>query len=902
MDVASLVVSVRATGVDQTAAQLGKVDAAGRRAGAGVGAFKSTLKGIGAGVGIASVAAGLTQATKTVVGFDKSMRNVNSIARLTESRFQGLRKDVLALGGKTAQAPSTLADGLYDLVSSGFDAKQSLQILESSAVAATAGLTTTEVATKAVAAVLNAYKRPAGDAAAVSDTLFQTVNKGVLTFEDLAQNIGDVLPFASSLKVGLAEVGGAVATMTKAGVSAPETMTRIKGAMVALIKPTDELKDVYGKLGVATGGELIRKTGSFQSALQAIARESGFSKEKLAELFPDIRGLGGALLLTGDNAKAAAADLRDVGDASGAASKTFEEQSKSVAVQWNKTKALLASSVIKAGDLILPSAIGALEDLNEVLEGLSQRGTLAGLKSGLAGDASEILQTVDKLIGGYENFINVLGEVGRAGSLLPDFLGGGQFEALKRGSDIASRNINQLREDIQVIAGTRIRVDADTKGALDRMRELAGTKLGDKVVRVLGKDDDAKSKIKKLIALGIPKKDAKVIAQGVPEAQAAIDSIKGKTVAVQVKWNIPPGPSGALPGTTGRDRSTGGSGRPKSNAPSGPRAPNAPTNPSATPNRKGTSAKTSSVQDTVGSSEDEVMAGVSAKRDDGPVSQMQIAVNPFTGKRERHTAAQWIKIRANWKNRKARADARKRKAQDRRRDVQQNPLTLIGIDRAEVNVTKGDDGLEAISEAEEKALTALQTARRKRLAAVVKALKKGKLTRANRRRLLGEQRDLISEIAQTTRDLTASPEPVDPFDAPFLGAQAAVTAAQVNTPDDKGDDVGATQGALTVATTAYNAAVAAGDSAGVIKWGGEIMSLREAIKTLTTATEDQTAAITLQLDLTKQQLDEVRLKSNTQAGEIRALEQWITGVASGGIGQRVGSNLSTPTPTRWSDY
>jgi TP901 family phage tail tape measure protein len=122
---------------------------------------KSALALSGAAAGATALGVGLGVSVKMATDFEASMRNVNSIAKLSEGQFKALGDDVLALAGPTAQAPKTLADGLYELVSSGFSAKQSMKILESSAVAATAGLTDTGTATEAVAAILNAYSLPA---------------------------------------------------------------------------------------------------------------------------------------------------------------------------------------------------------------------------------------------------------------------------------------------------------------------------------------------------------------------------------------------------------------------------------------------------------------------------------------------------------------------------------------------------------------------------------------------------------------------------------------------------------------------------------------------------------------------------------------------------------------------
>lgn len=305
-------------------------------------------------------------AGKVAIDFDTSMRNVNSIAQLGEKQFKSLSEEVVNLAGPTAQSPKTLADGLYDLVSSGFDADDSMLILNSSARAATAGLTDAATSTKAVAAVLNAYKLPAKDAAAVSDTLFRTVDRGVISFEDLASNIGDALPFASSLGIELAEVGAATATMTKQGISPAETMTRIKSTMQSLIKPSTQLKDTFKELGYESGEAMIKELG-FQGTLEELAKSTGNSKAELAELFPNVRALGGVLALTGDNAKGAGQDLKGMMASEGSTTKALSEQRKSLSYQWNRLKAQLSALAVEVMPAVLDALRGVVDQVSKLV-------------------------------------------------------------------------------------------------------------------------------------------------------------------------------------------------------------------------------------------------------------------------------------------------------------------------------------------------------------------------------------------------------------------------------------------------------------------------------------------------------------------------------------------------------
>lgn len=321
-----------------------------------LGKIMKTALAVGGGV---MIARGLREAGKAALSFDKSMRNVNSIAKLSESQFQSLSAQVLKLAGPTAQAPTLLADGLYDIVSSGFKAQDAVKILAVSAKAATAGLTDTATATKAVTAVLNAYNLKAEDARAVSDVLFQTVNKGVLTFEELSTSIGDVLPFASQLGVPLEEVGGAMATMTLQGLSAAESSTRLKGVLVQMLKPNADLSAAISKLGFASGEAMVKQLGLVETVRRLDTAAKG-NKETIASWMSDIRAIGGFLALSGDQMKRFEAITRSMDAASagaGATAKAFAEQSKSLSFQWDRAKASLAAAAIPIVQLLFPALV-----------------------------------------------------------------------------------------------------------------------------------------------------------------------------------------------------------------------------------------------------------------------------------------------------------------------------------------------------------------------------------------------------------------------------------------------------------------------------------------------------------------------------------------------------------------
>lgn len=388
--------------------------AAGRFSGQLQGGVSRSLRVAGlAATGLGTVmaggvTAGLASSAKAAVSFDKAMRNVNSIARLSEAQFKRLEASVTSMAAEVGQSPQTLAEGLYDLESSGFAANDAIQILRVSARAATAGLTDTATASGAVAAALNAYHLKATDAKNVSDILFQTVNKGVLTFEQLAGTMGDLVPAAAPLGVGLDEVGAAMATLTLQGVSADEAATRVKNTMLSLAHPSVELTKIFKAHGFASGEAAVKARG-FAGVLELISAATKGNVSATQKLEPEVRALLGVVGLTGKNLKTYNDNLKAMRDAqqgAGVTAQVFAEQSKSVAVQWQKASAAIDVFKVQIGTALLPtltSAVGAIARLFAQLNAASGfRAKMNIVWEGLEKVASDLMAKIQAAIFGSD--------------------------------------------------------------------------------------------------------------------------------------------------------------------------------------------------------------------------------------------------------------------------------------------------------------------------------------------------------------------------------------------------------------------------------------------------------------------------------------------------------------------
>ncbi len=296
-------------------------------------------------VGVATV--------KMAADFEKSMRNVNSITKLSEKEFANMSGEVIDLSKTLPQSAKVLADGLYDISSSGFAGADGLKVLEASAKAASAGLTTTATSAKGITAVLNAYGLEAEDAAAVSDIMFKTVDKGVISFEELSATVGDWVGMAEAANLSFEEASGAIAYMTTKGIGAAEAGTSFQRVITGIIKPSEEMAEMLRKAGYESGEMALEQLG-LAGTMKLVNDATGGSITKLIDLMPEIRGVRGANALLGAGYDELTTYMKEFNNTAGATDTALEEQSKSLDFQLQLLRNNISAISIEIGTKLIP--------------------------------------------------------------------------------------------------------------------------------------------------------------------------------------------------------------------------------------------------------------------------------------------------------------------------------------------------------------------------------------------------------------------------------------------------------------------------------------------------------------------------------------------------------------------
>jgi len=306
------------------------------------------------GLGLTAFGAGLVMGLKKVANevgeFEDQMASVSTMLAGADMDFmpkyrEGIRKFSVEFGEST----KTISKGLYDILSASVPPEKAMGVLESSMKAAVGGITDTGTAADALTTIINAYSLSAEDATDVSDLLFSVVKRGKTTFPELASSIGLVATNAGLSGVSMEEMGAALATMTRSGVSTSHAVTALNAMIMNFLKPTEDAKKAAVKFGLSLNTTTIKAEG-FAGIMK---RLSSLSTEQIAEIFPNIRALRGVLPLVNDYADF----MKDIGvmaDRAGTAQTAYNKAAASFGFQMKQVKQQLKAVSLELGIALMP--------------------------------------------------------------------------------------------------------------------------------------------------------------------------------------------------------------------------------------------------------------------------------------------------------------------------------------------------------------------------------------------------------------------------------------------------------------------------------------------------------------------------------------------------------------------
>lgn len=324
---------------------------------------------------------------KLYADFEKSMTSIRALVGASGKQMTMYRDKVLQMARAFPQGPQELAEALYFVTSSGFKGAKALDVLESSAKAAAAGLGSTVEVADAVTSAVNAYGSANLKASAATDVLLATVREGKAEPTELAGAIGRVIAPAEAMGVTFAEVGASVAALSLTGLDAAESVTALRGIFTTFLKPTKMAKDALKELGLSTEEIQVGIKRDFMGTMVKLREEFGYNAEEAAALskkplgdlkaslgsnyeamgavIGNVRALNGFLALTGRNVEKNERIFRKMNDAVGDTDAAFRKAKSDPMFKFNKAMSNLKTTAIEVAPVLLPVATKILKFLEK---------------------------------------------------------------------------------------------------------------------------------------------------------------------------------------------------------------------------------------------------------------------------------------------------------------------------------------------------------------------------------------------------------------------------------------------------------------------------------------------------------------------------------------------------------
>ncbi|AJW77001.1 phage tail tape measure protein [Marinitoga sp. 1155] len=316
-------------------------------------------------IALGAITTAVGGATKTFMDLEKKINNVKTMSKMT---FSEMEKGLLKLSSKYGKSATDLADALYDIVSAGYDGAKAMQILESSIKGATVGVSDIPTAVSATLTVLRSYGDEIKNADEVQKLMFAGVQKGRLTMQDLAQNIGEVLPiaksFGESFKTALLTLSFGTQVF---GGQADQTANRLQN----LYQDLQTKSSAFEKLGI----KVYDAQGKFLGLNKVMEQLYKLTEGKsTAEMNSILNSLGVSdtaqemILAIINNFEDYKSTLEDVGNID--FESKLDEQLNTLSNSWDKLKESTINVVRIFGGAISQRMKSLIDNVNKIISGI----------------------------------------------------------------------------------------------------------------------------------------------------------------------------------------------------------------------------------------------------------------------------------------------------------------------------------------------------------------------------------------------------------------------------------------------------------------------------------------------------------------------------------------------------
>lgn len=209
-----------------------------------------------------------------------------------KTALDGLAISATVLATKFGRDTTEVIRGFKEALSSGIDTKDIAEFSNTAGILATALGTSFQESANLLTSFKDAYKLSVGELKQVNDVLFNLVDVGKVSVQELIGSFGRLIPVAASAGVSIKDTATFVATLTRQGMTASQSITATARALEAIVSPSPKAQKQFDKLGIAFGQSAVAGR-DLATVLEEIKAKTGGSLDLISALFPEERAARG---------------------------------------------------------------------------------------------------------------------------------------------------------------------------------------------------------------------------------------------------------------------------------------------------------------------------------------------------------------------------------------------------------------------------------------------------------------------------------------------------------------------------------------------------------------------------------------------------------------------------------
>lgn len=243
----------------------------------------------------------------------------------------------------------------------------------------------------------------------------RAITQSKTTVNELAQNMGNVIPMAAQYGIKLEDLGAAYVILTKQGINTAKTTTYLRSAFTELEKEGSDASEALRKATGKTFVQLLANGKSLGEIMQILKDSVQGDEEAFIHLFGNIRTASGAMALANTSADEYAQTLYEVGNSNGQAARNVEKL-QTPTLKLKKIWEQLKTTGIDLGEQLIDTLLPALDKLAKWVKTSTDKfkslhkstKQMMAIMAGILGILGPIVTGVGKAVIGFGKFAKAM--------------------------------------------------------------------------------------------------------------------------------------------------------------------------------------------------------------------------------------------------------------------------------------------------------------------------------------------------------------------------------------------------------------------------------------------------------------------------------------------------------------